>query len=154
MLDGARHVTTSRNINTEQEREMLVKFIASQKIPFHATISDGRKRTTEQNQLQRLWVGEIAAQRDGEEGAEYYRGYCKLHFGVPILRAENEKFRVEYDDIFKPLPYETKIRLMMEPFDFAVTRLMNVGQKSRYLEEVVRHWAEQGLILTQPESKP
>lgn len=120
-------------------------------MPFTASVTKGKARSTEQNNLQRLWVGEIAHQLPGTyESAEHARGYCKLHIGVPILRNENEAFRLEYDRLIKPLPYEVKLKLMMEPFDFGITRLMDTKQKTRYLDDMHRHFSEQGVILTDP----
>lgn len=141
--------TNNRIIETEQAREMLVKFIQGRKLPFTATLTDGKHRTTHQNRLQRQWMVEIAAQL-GDRTPEEVRGYCKLHFGIPILR-ENDAFRKEYDDLVRPLPYEAKLKLMMEPFDFGVTRIMTTRQKTEYLDAVHKHFSEQGLVLTNPE---
>lgn len=142
---------TTEIIDTATKREALVDLIRSQPLPFSMEVRDGRKRSIEQNKLQHKWMKEIADQL-GDQTPEEVRGYCKLVIGAPILRAENEEFREKYDAIFKPLPYETKIKLMMEPFDFAVTRLMTVEQKRRYLDEVHRHFAEKGIVLTEPEA--
>jgi hypothetical protein len=60
-------------------------------------------------------------------------------------------FKAEYDAVIMPLPYEHKLKLMMVPFDFGVTRLMTTRQKTIYLDTVHRHYSEQGLILTNPE---
>lgn len=141
--------TNNRIIETEQAREMLVKFIQGRKLPFTATVTDGKHRTTHQNRLQRQWMVEIAAQL-GDRTPEEVRGYCKLHFGIPILR-ENDAFRKDYDDLVRPLPYEAKLKLMMEPFDFGVTRIMTTRQKTKYLDDVHKHFSEQGLVLTNPE---
>lgn len=141
--------TNNRIVETEQARDMLVKFITGKALPFTVSITDGKHRTTDQNKLQRLWVMEIAAQTG--ETPEEVRGYCKLAFGVPILRAENDVFRAAYDEMIKPLPYPMKLKLMMEPFDFGVTRLMNTRQKTAYLDAVHRHYTGQGVILTNPE---
>lgn len=129
---------------------MLAKFVASMEPPFTASFTKGRRRSTEQNHLQRKWMTEIAEQR-GDESAEYYRGYCKAWFGVPIMCRDNEAFRETYERIVKPLDYADKIQLMMEPLDLPVTRLMTTKQKSEYLDAIHRHFAEQGVILTQPE---
>jgi len=142
--------TNNRIVETEQAREMLVKFIAGKTLPFTASIKDGKHRTTDQNRLQRQWVLEISAQL-GDQSPEEVRGYCKLHFGVPILRNENDVFKAEYDAVIMPLPYEHKLKLMMVPFDFGVTRIMTTRQKTTYLDAVHRHFSEQGLILTNPE---
>jgi hypothetical protein len=141
--------TNNRIIETEQARDMLVKFIQGRPMPFTATVTDGKHRTTHQNRLQRQWMVEIAAQL-GDRTPEEVRGYCKLHFGIPILR-ENDAFRKDYDNLVRPLPYEAKLKLMMEPFDFGVTRIMSTRQKTEYLDAVHRHFSEQGLVLTNPE---
>ncbi len=51
----------------------------------------------------------------------------------------------------KPLPYETKMALMVEPFDFPVTRIMTVDQERRFLDDVFRFYTEQGIVLTDPD---
>lgn len=144
--------TNNRIVDTEQARDQLHKFIAGKKLPFTASIMDGKHRTNDQNSLQRKWVLEISAQL-GDRTPEEVRGYCKLHFGVPILRAENDVFKAEYDAVIMPLPYEHKLKLMMVPFDFGVTRIMTTRQKTDYLNTVHRHFSEQGLILTNPEDR-
>lgn len=141
---------TSRVVTSEQERGLLVRFIETHKLPFTAEIVNGKRRSVAQNRLQRLWLNEIAEQL-GDRTAEEMRAYCKLHFGVPILRAENELFREKYDRIIKPLDYETKLEIMAEPLDFPVTRLMTTEQKTRYLNEIHKHFSEQGVVLTDPE---
>ena len=145
---------TTRIVETEQSRDMLLRFIEAQKLPFTASITEGKHRSTLQNKLQRKWVSEIAEQMPGSfESAEHVRGHCKLHYGVPILREDNEAFRVKYDRILKPLAYEEKIQLMMEPISLPVTSIMNTKQKKRYLDEIWRAFSEQGVILTDPEQQ-
>lgn len=115
-----------------------------------ATIEEkGKIRSSAQNSLQHKWHME-AAQQLKDESAEDKRAYCKLHIGVPILRAENPKFRAEYDRVIRPMDYETKLSLMKSPFDFPVTRLMTVDQKSRFLDAIWQHYASQGVRLTMP----
>lgn len=124
---------------------------ADGQIPVIEVKKEYRDRSIPQNKLQRLWVKEAAAQ--GDCTAEEYRGYCKLHFGVPILRNEDEKFRKDYDRYIRHLPYETKLALMMIPFDVEVTRLMNTEQKKRYLDMVYTHFTGLGYKLTEPKKK-
>jgi hypothetical protein len=142
--------TNNRVIENERDRQMLIRFIEKKALPFTSTLTDGKHRTTDQNKLQRLWTMEIAQQL-GDQTPEQVRGYCKLAFGVPILRAENDAFRASYDEIVKPLPYEMKIKLMMEPFDFGVTRIMSTRQKSSYLDALHAYYSEQGVVLTNPD---
>jgi len=140
---------STRFLETDQDRRMLIRFLEAQSLPLTVTIGKGGKRTLRQNKLNRLWMGEIAEQL-GDQTQEEVRGYAKLTIGVPILRAENEEFRERYDAIVRPLPYEQKIALMMEPFDFAVTRKMNTKQFTSYLDGVHRHFSEKGIVLTDP----
>ena len=83
---------TERFIETEQARKMLLRFIEAQKLPMTVSVTLGRRRSADQNRLQRKWMNEISEQL-GDQTPEEVRGYCKLTIGVPILRAENEKFR-------------------------------------------------------------
>lgn len=143
-------MTTDRMIENEANRTLLVRYIEQHKLPFCVSIVDGRKRSIEQNRLQRLLCNEIADQL-GDRTPEEVRGECKLTLGVPILRAENDKFRVHYDTYVRPLPYAQKMALMMEPLDLPVTRIMTVKQKTDYLDAIYRHYSEQGLVLTVPD---
>ena len=140
---------TDRIVKSEFAREQLIKFILEHALPFTISITKGKQRTTRQNKLQRLWIKEIAEQDEGYTQEEW-RGYCKLTLGVPILRAENEAFRLKYDAIIKPLTYEQKLSVMMEPLDLPITRIMTSDQKTRYLDAVYRHFAEKGFELTVP----
>lgn len=141
-----------RIVTDEHERRMLIKLIESQKLPFTANIQRGSIRSYEQNRLQRLWVKEISEQL-GDRTAEEVRGECKLTIGVPILRAEDEEFRREYDRLIRPLSYEQKLACMREPIDLPVTRRMKSPQKSRYLDGIFQQYTEQGVILTIPIDK-
>ena len=140
---------TTRFLETDADRRLLIRFIEEQPLPLTVSLSKGGKRTLRQNKLQRLWMGEIAEQL-GDQTAEEVRGYCKLTIGVPILRAENDAFRERYDAIIRPLPYEQKLAMMMEPLDFPITRLMTTKQHTAYLDGVHRHFSEKGIALTDP----
>ena len=117
---------------------------------YIVTITEqGEERTNPQNKLQRLWHAQAADQlRD--ETAEEKRAYCKLHFGVPILRAD-DAFKADYDRIIKPMDYQTKLALMAEPFDFPVTRLMTVKQKKEFLDAIWNHYTGLGVRLSHPD---
>lgn len=142
--------TVNRTIENDTQKTMAVRLIEGRTLPFTLTLTDGKHRTTAQNKLQHMWMKEIAEQR-GDMTASEARAYCKLTIGIPLLREENEAFKIRYDEILKPLSYEQKMAVMMEPFDLAVTRLMTTKQKTEYLDRIVRHFSEQGIILTMPE---
>lgn len=143
--------TVNRIIQNEYDRKMFIRFIEGRKVPFTVSLMDGKHRTTDQNRLQRLWMTEIAAQL-GDRTPEEARGYCKLTIGVPLLREENDVFRAKYDSVVKPLTYEQKLAIMMEPLDLPVTRIMTTRQKTAYLDGIFRHFSEQGVVLTLPDA--
>lgn len=138
-----------RVIRNHQDLIHYERYLETRQFPFTVSESQGAKRSTEQNRLMRQWCLDLEAQ--GDQSAEEYRAEIKLTLGVPILRNENADFRARYDDVVKGLPYETKLALMREPFDFPVTRLMTVKQQQRLLDEVQRHYSAQGFHLTDPE---
>lgn len=142
---------TDRIVETEYDRKMLLRYLEKQAAPFTVSITPGKHRTTRQNRLQRRWMQEIGEQKG--LSAEEARAFCKLHYGVPILRRDNEAFRARYDAILKPLTYEQKLALMAEPISLPVTSLMNTKQKTEYLDTVFRQFSEQGVILTNPEGQ-
>lgn len=111
-------------------------------------VSVAKARTLSQNALQWKWYAEIG--KFWGESAEYAHRYCKLRFGVPILRAEHDRFRVVYDRHLKPLTYEQKLAAVEI---ISVSSLMTVPQAKQYMDEIVKHFAEQGLVLTQPEDQ-
>ena len=143
---------TTRILKSAADRDLAIDFIKSQKLPLTLNITKGKNRSIEQNKLQRLWLRE-AAEQLGEDTPEGYRAYCKLHYGVPILRGENEDFCKAYDKIIRPHSYEDKLTMMAVPLDFPVTRLMKTGQKKRYLDDIWVHFTNLGVQLTDPESK-
>lgn len=136
---------TTRVITNAVDRAALVRLIETRQMPFTVELVQGKRRSTEQNRLQRDLINQIAEQTG--QTAEEVRGYCKLVIGVPILRAENELFAIKYDAAVKGLPYETKLALMMEPLDLPVTRLMTTRQKTQFLDGMMRHFAERGVVF-------
>ena len=107
-----------------------------------------KRRTIDQNKLQRKWCKEASEQ--GDMTADEYRGQMKLHHGVPILRRDSAEFREKYDRLIRPRDYAEKLELMQEPFDFPVTRLMNTKQKGEYLDAVFVDLTGRGVRLTDP----
>lgn len=143
-----------RWIKNEDDLKALKLLISNMQGPFTLTIEKGirEKRSTDQNRLQRLWVNE--AEQQGDMTAEEYRAYCKLHFGVPMLRNENDTFAELYDskirDRVPPYSYEQKLEFMAIPWDMHVTRLMTIKQHDKYLNMMHDHFTSLGMILTIP----
>ena len=137
----------SRIIRSPSDIDALATLLRSRKMPVTVTIAAGTPRTNEQNRLLRKWCGEVSEQM-GDRTPEEIRGDAKLRFGVPILRHENEAFAATYDKHVKPLPYEQKLALMMEPLDMPVTRLMTTKQETEFLNGFHAFYAAQGVNLT------
>lgn len=143
-----------RWIKSEDDLKALKLLISNMQGPFTLTIEKGirEKRSTDQNRLQRLWINE--AEQQGDMTAEEYRAYCKLHFGVPMLRNENDTFLAMYDekvrDRVPPYTYEQKLEFMAIPWDMHVTRLMTIKQHDKYLNMMHNHFTSLGMILTIP----
>lgn len=139
-----------RVIKSGHDREQLFALLKSKTKPYTIRIVEGEKRSDPQNRLQFQWCLD-AAEQLRDESATDKRAYCKLHFGIPILRAEDDDFRAQYDRTVKGFEYWKKLEIMKEPIDFPVTRLMTKKQKTKYLEAVGQHFREQGVILTDPD---
>lgn len=140
---------TSRRVETDQDLRMLLRFIEGRKLPFTVSIEEGKKRSTDQNRLQRQWMNDLASQLPDYD-AEGWRAYCKLHFGIAIRKAADDEYAETYDERIRPLPYEVKLALMKTPMDLPVTRDMNTRQMTQYLDAVHKHFSEQGVVLTDP----
>lgn len=106
----------------------------------------GTDRSLDQNAIGHAWYEQVARELR-EDDALSVKCYCKLHHGVPILRAEDEEFRTFYDGALKRLTYEQKIAAMKF---FPVTSLMTKPQKSKYLEAVRDDFRKRGVALEFP----
>lgn len=104
------------------------------------------KRSIEQNNLSHEWYEEIAAALPDDD-ALGWKCYCKLHHGVPILRAEDEEFRSAYDGAIKGLSYEQKREVMKI---WPVTSLMKTKQLSAYLEAIKADFEQRQVFLEFP----
>jgi hypothetical protein len=111
-------------------------------------IKAGKDRSLPQNSITHVWYAQIARElrEDDELG---WKSYCKLHHGIPILRAEDEEFRTTYDAVIKPLTYEQKLIAMR---CWPVTSLMTKEQLSKYAEAVQTDFAQRGVWLEYPEA--
>jgi hypothetical protein len=138
---------TQRVVKNPDDLALLKVYLDQRKRPFTVDVTDGRDRSTEQNNLAHKWYGEVSDQSG--EAREDVRARCKLEIGVPILRRDSEAFRKTYDRLIRPLDYADKMDLIRDT-DMPVTRLMNVTQMTEFMDEVFRRHAEFGIALTVP----
>lgn len=113
------------------------------------SIKTGKARTLPQNDITHVWYGQIARELP-EDDALGWRCYCKLHHGVPILRAEDAEFQGMYDSIIKGRSYEEKLLVMKY---LPVTSLMSRKQLSTYAEAVQADFRARGVFLVFPGSE-
>jgi chaperone required for assembly of F1-ATPase len=138
-------------LRSPEDIAALGRWVSARKsYPLTVTVTKGASRSSVQNRLAQRWFTDVSRQLEDQTHGEV-RAYCKLHFGVPILRAENEAFRQSYDATMLNLPYETKLEAV-KAFDLPVTRLMTVKQMTAFMDEVQRFWSEKGVRLTDPEA--
>lgn len=141
----------SRILKTPEELAAWVRFLDGQELPLSVTAKRGEeKRRDRQNRFAFEAYKQIA-ELMGDRTPSDVREETKLRIGVPIMREDNEQFREKYDRILKPLPYKTKLELMVEPMEFPVTSLMSVKAMTRYISEMLVHWDAQGAPVMLPD---
>ncbi len=101
------------------------------------TVSTEKSRSDDQNRISHAWYAKVSHET-GEDTPEGIKRFCKAYFGVPILRADSEKFRDVYDRVIKPLPYDQKLAAMDL---ISVTSIMTTKQLTQYLETMQKHYA-------------
>lgn len=103
-----------------------------------------KKRTINQNDQVYVWYEQLARELP-EEDVQGWRRFCKLHFGVGILRAHDTEFRELYDKCIKStLSYEEKLQAMDV---LPITSRMNTEQLNMYLEAMQEHFLKRGISL-------
>lgn len=137
-------------IRKPEHVDALAVLLKGRKLPLTVTWVQGASRTTAQNRLAQQWFTDIARQL-GDQTHEEIRAQCKLQIGVPILRTENEAYKMSYDRFVKARPYHEKLDFMHD-MDPPVTRLMTVAQMTAFMDQMQRHWSAQGIRLTDPEA--
>ena len=101
--------------------------------------------TEQQNHMQWALYRDIAA-HVGDQTVNEIQCYCKLHFGVGILKAADPEFCEYYDAHFKGLTYEAKLKLM-EYLDITSRDEFKKPQMTEFLTEIVKYWTQQGVPL-------
>ncbi len=101
------------------------------------------KRSLDQNALCFEIYKRIGTQLYGGD-INLARAECKLRYGIPILRTDNEKFRAAYDRCLKSLDYETKLNFIQDT-EFAVTRLMGKKQMTQYINMLFANYSQLGV---------
>ena len=133
--------------------EVIAKLTAAYRDHKFVVVSmrPGKDRTLDQNALWFALYQRIAQMTEIGD-VEDARRYCKLHFGVPIMRKASEDFRHAWNVSFLLLTYETKLELMGEcalfgPDGFPVTRLFDRAQGIAYTDKIVAEFSAKGVVF-------
>lgn len=134
---------------TINSADSLSRFFGEMRELYHehrflrVSVKTGKSRSVSQNAFTHAWYGQIARElrEDDDLG---WKCYCKLHHGVPILRAEDSDFREAYDAVIKPLDYEKKLIAMRQ---WPVTSLMTKKQLTKYADMVRDDFYQRGVLL-------
>lgn len=107
----------------------------------------GKDRSLDFNAISHVWYGQLSRELP-EDDAIGWKCFCKLHFAVPIMRAEDEDFRNYYDLTIKSnLSYEQKLLAMKY---FPVSSLMTNAQFKAYCEAMQAHFLTRSVWLEFP----
>ena len=111
-------------------------------------IKFGKSRSVDQNAMLYAWYQQVHRELRENSPLEVRR-FCKLHFGVPILRIDDDEFRVAYDAcIKKQLSYEEKLEAMDI---LPVSSRMTTKQFNDYTDRIQDHYKKIGVALEYPE---
>lgn len=118
---------------------------------LRVSIKTGKDRSLDQNAISHAWYEQVS--RELREGSALdVKCECKLRYGVPILRAEDDEFRAFYDGAVKhALTYEQKVQAMKF---IPVTSLMTVKQLSEYLVAMQEGYRGRVDLQFPPEEMP
>ena len=138
------------HLNTDEQIRNFLAVINQGRLAgkrFTVEILDPNRTPSQNNMIYALYR-QIAEQKKNEGwGFEDVRSYCKLHFGIPILRASDQKFCQQYDEKVKGLDYETKLFIVSH---MDVTSDFTVEEATQYIDTMIEAWQKQGCYLADP----
>lgn len=130
--------------------EALGRRLSGRKLPLTVTWVQGAARSDLQNRLAQRWFTDISRQLGDQTHGEI-RAFCKLHFGIPILRRDSEGMDLSFSASLDHLTHEQKL-VVIERLEIPVTRLMSLTQMTEFMDAMQHAWARQGIRLTDPEA--
>lgn len=107
-----------------------------------------RDRSVEQNAVAHGWYAKVSRELK-EDTPEGVKRFCKLNFGIPILRADPD-FDGFYQHLDR-LTYEQQLEAMKY---LDVTSLMTTTQTLDYMTDLQNHYSTRGVILVYPNDPP
>lgn len=129
--------------------DALAALLKGRKLPLTVSWSQGASLSNQQRRLSFRWYGDISRQL-GDVDTETVRADCKVTFGVPILSADSDAFRDDWESGIGQFGYEGQ-RRVVKTMQVPVTSLMTVKQMTAYLDAIHRTYSRQ-VRLTDPEA--
>ena len=138
-------------INSEQSLQSFIGDMREQFAKHKYIIVNtkvGKDRSLDQNAISHCWYEQLARENK-EYDALGWKAFCKLHYGIPILKYGDVEFKAFYDASLNLLTYEQKLEAMKF---VPVTSLMTKEMLSKYLEAMKSHFNDVGIRLEFPEN--
>ena len=140
---------------TEHGSDSIYGFLSNarwdgtESVTFHHGEEEKETRSEKQNNLMHKWYSELA--KHTGNGLAHETRYCKLHFGVPIVRLKDNDYRRLYNKAILNLTYEEKLE-MMDIWPVTRKPYMKTKMMAEYLTEIDRYASgTHGFVLTHPE---
>jgi hypothetical protein len=105
------------------------------------TMVEGIKRSLDQNSMNFELYTHIGEQLYGKD-LDHARAECKLDFGISILRRDDEAFNDMWQRTFLHTDREQQLAAMKY---VNVTSLMTRGQNAEFINQVLDHYAREGV---------
>jgi len=138
----------SRILREEKDLDAWERFLRAQAFPMTVSQAKGARRSNPQNATFHAWCGQIAAET-GESPAEV-KAEIKLRYGLPIMEAENAAWVAEWQPLYGPLPYGSRLKLFEV---LPLTSKLTTRQMAALMDEVQREYRAQGIALIDPEAR-
>ena len=123
--------TIKQRVASERDRqEWFSKLEEFQKEHKYINCTASDRRSLDQNALVHVWYGDIAKSREGVTVVDVRRE-CKLNYGVPILRRDDEMLNWLYKNTIDRLREYEKRLILVDSFQ--ITSIMSSGQLMEYL---------------------
>lgn len=138
-------------VNTQEQSENFFSIFAqrSKEIDWGVTLAPlDNSRSGKQNRLSHMLYSAISNQSK-EYSSIQAKNHCKYHLGVPILIKDEGWATSYFKMLLANLVIEDRVKAMEH---IALTSIMTVKQKARYLDNVYKYWeGDRGLVLPRPD---
>ena len=134
-------LTINSDRSCEEGLEQIRALYKAKKF-LRISILVGPARSTDQNSCF-FHLYELIAEWFYGKDLEMARNECKLQFGLPILRRDDDAFNELCSKSVDTLPYEKQLKLVSV---MDVTSLMSRAQGVEYINTIIDTYAEQGIM--------